>query len=109
MKAMDKNKILDMLSVSKIGQKALNKISNYNPNLIANLSKQAYDLYLIRKNICEEIFPIITTPEITFGKVEEYITNKINETQILLEKTNSVEDKELLKLKIEELKDLLSS
>ena len=55
MKDMDKNKILDMLSISKIGQKALNKISNYNPNLIANLSKQAYDLYLIRKNICEEI------------------------------------------------------
>ena len=107
MKNMEKNKILDMLSVSKIGQKALDKVSRYNPNLIANLSKQAYDLYIIRKNICEEIFPIVTTPEITLSKVKEYIQNKINETQNLLEKTKLVEDKELLNLRIEELKDLL--
>jgi len=104
---MEKNKILDILSVSKIGQKALEKVSKYNPNLIANLSKQAYDLYIIRKNICEEIFPIVTTPEITLSKVKEYIQNKINETQNLLEKTKLVEDKELLNLRIEELKDLL--
>lgn len=103
----EKNKIIDQLLVSKIGQKALDKISNYNPNLIANLSKQAYDLYLIRKNICEEIFPIVTTPEITLSNVKEYIQAKINEAQILLDKTKLVEDKELLNLRIEELKDLL--
>ena len=107
MKDPEKNRILDMLLVSKIGQKALNKVSNYNPNLIANLSKQAYDLYLIRKSICEEIFPIVTTPEITLTEVKEYIQNKINEAQNLVEKTESVEDRELLNLRIEELKDLI--
>ena len=104
---MEKNKILDILSVSKIGQKALEKVSKYNPNLIANLSKQAYDLYIIRKNICEEIFPIVTTPEISLSKVKEYIQNKINEAQNLLKKTKLLEEKELLNLRIEELKDLL--
>ena len=107
MKDREKNKILDMLLVSKIGQKALEKVSKYNPNLIANLSKQAYDLYLIRKNICEEIFPIVTTPEITLNEVRKYIQNKINEIQNLLDKTKSAEDKELLNLRIEELGDLL--
>jgi hypothetical protein len=107
MKDTEKNKILNMLSVSKIGQKALDKVSNYNPNLIANLSKQAYDLYTIRKSICEEIFPIVTTPEITLSKVKEYIQNKINEAQNLLEKTKLVDERELLNLRIEELKDLL--
>ena len=107
MKDMEKNRILDMLSVSKIGQYALDKVSKYNPNLIANLSKQAYDLYIIRKNICEEIFPIVTTPEISLSKVKEYIQNKINEAQNLLKKTKLLEEKELLNLRIEELKDLL--
>ena len=107
MKDPEKKRILDMLLVSKIGQKALNKVSNYNPNLIANLSKQAYDLYLIRKSICEEIFPIVITPEITLTEVKEYIQNKINEAQNLVEKTESVEDRELLNLRIEELKDLI--
>jgi Glu-tRNA(Gln) amidotransferase subunit E-like FAD-binding protein len=107
MEESEKNRILDMLLVSKIGQKALNKVSTYNPNLIANLSKQAYDLYMIRKNICEEIFPVVTTPKITLSKVKEYIQNMINESNILLEKAESVEDKELLSLRVEELKDLI--
>lgn len=96
-----------MLLVSKIGQKALDKVSNYNPNLIANLSKEGHDIYLLRKTICEEIFPIVTTPEISLNEVKEYIQNKINETQKLLAETNAVEEKKLLNLKIKEYDDLL--
>ena len=107
MEEPDKNRILDMLLVSKIGQKALDKISNYNPNLISNLSKEGHDLYLLRKSICEEIFPIVTTPKITIKEVKEHIQDKINETKKLLAETNTVEDKKLLKLKIDEYDDLL--
>ena len=107
MEEPDKNRILDMLLVSKIGQKALDKISNYNPNLIANLSKEGQDLYLLRKSICEEIFPLVTTPQITLKEVKEYIQNKIDESHKLLAETNEKEEKKLLNLKIEELKDLL--
>ena len=104
---MKDSEIVDIVSISKIGQKALDKVSNYNPNLIANLSKQAYDLYIIRKNICEEIFPIITTRKITLSKVKEHIQKKINEAQNLLDETKSEEEKELINLRIKELKDLL--
>jgi len=107
MEVPDKNKMLDMLLVSKIGQKALDKVSNYNPNLIANLSKEGYDLYLLRKTICEEIFPIVTAPEISLNEVKEYIQNKINETQELLAETNGAEEKKMLNLRIEEYNDLL--
>lgn len=107
MEEPDKNRILDMLLVSKIGQKALDKVSNYNPNLIANLSKEGNDLYLLRKSICEEIFPIVTTPEIRISEVKEYIQNKIKESQKLLAETNEAEEKKLLNLRIEEYNDLL--
>lgn len=103
----DKNKMLDMVLVSKIGQRALQKVSVYNPNLIANLSKEAHDLYLLRKSICEEIFPIVTTPEITLKEVEDFIQNKINKAQKLLTETNVVEEIKLLNLRIEEFEDLL--
>lgn len=107
MEEPDKNKILDMLLVSKIGQKALDKVSNYNPNLIANLSKEGHDLYLLRKSICEEIFPFVTTPEITLKEVKGYIQEKIYEVQKLLKEADSAEEKKLLDLRIEEYKDLL--
>ena len=107
MEIPDKDKILDMLLVSKIGQKALDKVSNYNPNLIANLSKEMHDLYLLRKSICEEIFPIITSQNITLREVKEYIQNQINETHKLLAETKGAEEKKLLRLKIEEFEDLL--
>lgn len=38
---MDRENLMEMLAVSKIGDRALNKIAIYNPNLIANLSKEA--------------------------------------------------------------------
>jgi hypothetical protein len=104
---MEKENIQEFLSVSKIGDKALSKIAMYNPNLIANLSKEGYDLYIIRKQVCEFIFPLMTTKDMTVSKLKKIIQEEIERVENLKEGVDSLEEKNFLDLKIEELEDYL--
>jgi len=98
---------MEMLAISKIGDRALNKIARYNPNLIANLSKEAYDLYIIRKQICEYIFSLVTTQGMTLDNIKKNLQEEINKVKVLSKNANSEEERVFLNLKIEELGDYL--
>ena len=98
---------MEMLAVSKIGDRALHKISMYNPKLIANLSKEAYDLYIIRKQICEFIFPLVTTQDMTLNGLKKILLEEIKNIEDLRKNADTEEERVFLDLKIEELEDYL--
>jgi len=98
---------MEMLAISKIGDRALNKIAMYNPNLISNLSKEAYDLYIIRKQICEYIFSLVTAQGMTLAKIKKNLQEEINKVKVLSKNADSEEERGFLNLKIEELGDYL--
>jgi wobble nucleotide-excising tRNase len=96
-----------MLAVSKIGDRALHKIAMYNPNLIANLSKEAYDIYVIRKKTCEYIFSLVTTQGMTLDNLKKILNEEVKEVKIMRKNTDSEEEKAFFGLKIKELEDYL--
>ena len=104
---IEKENLMEMLAVSKIGDQALNKIAMYNPNLIANLSKVGYDLYIIRKQICEYIFSLVTTKGIILENLKKKLHEEIKKVKDLRKNADSEEEREFLELKIEELEDYL--
>jgi len=104
---MDKENLMEMFAVSKIGDRALNKIAKYNPNLISNLSKEAYDLYIIRKQICEYIFSLVTTQGMTLDNLKKILFEEITKVKDLRKNADSEEERKFLDLKIEELEDYL--
>ncbi|MHA1105288.1 MAG: hypothetical protein ACTSPN_06150 [Promethearchaeota archaeon] len=104
---MNKENLGEILAVSKIGDRALNKIAKYNPNLISNLSKEAYDLYIVRKQICEYIFSLVTTQGMTLDNLKKILFEKITKVKDMRKHADSEEEREFLELKIEELEDYL--
>ena len=98
---------MEMLAVSKIGDRALNKIAKYNPNLISNLSKEAYDLYIIRKQICEYIFSLVTDQSMTLDNLKNILHEEIKKVKDLRKQADSKEERKFLELKIGELEDYL--
>ena len=98
---------MKMLAVSKIGDRALHKIAMYNPNLIANLSKVSYDLYIIRKQICEYIFSLVTDQSMTLDNLKNILHEEIKKVKDLRKQADSKEERKFLELKIEELEDYL--
>ncbi|KKM04147.1 hypothetical protein LCGC14_1767180 [marine sediment metagenome] len=48
----------EILSISKIREKIFRIKELYHPNLVKNLSKEAYDLYLIRQSICDQLLEL---------------------------------------------------
>jgi hypothetical protein len=98
---------MDMLALSKIEYRALNKIAMYNPYLIANLSKEAYDLYVIRKEISEYIFSLITIQGMTMDKFKNKMHEEIKKVKNMQKMAESEEEKAFLELKIKELGDYL--
>ena len=98
---------MEMLAVSKIGDRALHKIAMYNSNLIPNLSKEAYDLYIIRKQICEYIFSLVTSQGMTLDILKKDLHKEIKKVEIIRKNADSEEERAYLSLKIEELEDYL--
>ncbi|MHA1669949.1 MAG: hypothetical protein ACTSV5_05150 [Promethearchaeota archaeon] len=104
---IDKENLMEMLAVSKIGNRALNKIAMYNPALIANLSKEAFDLYTIRKEISEYVFSLVTTRDMALDNFKRNLHEEIKKVNNLRKNTDSEEEREFLKIKITELEDYL--
>ncbi|MFX1587578.1 MAG: hypothetical protein ACFFC1_05440 [Promethearchaeota archaeon] len=99
---MSLNDINKMLSLQAIGEKIF-KIKNINhPSLIANLSKEAYDIYLIRDSICNQLLELLKEKEIDISKVNNFIENKIKESKKKLKEAESEIEVETIKLTIEE-------
>ncbi|MFX1329712.1 MAG: hypothetical protein ACFE91_16405 [Promethearchaeota archaeon] len=99
---MSLNDINKMLSLQAIGEKIF-KIKNINhPSLIANLSKEAYDIYLIRDSICNQLLELLKEKDIDISKVNNFIENKIKESKKKLKEAESEIEVETIKLTIEE-------
>ena len=97
----------NVISLSKIGQKIFEIKGKYHPNLIANLSKEAYDLYLIRMSICDQLLEQIEKKGATVEKVEEFIKSKVRDAKKYLYQPRDEVDIKLIQLKIKEWEDFL--
>jgi len=99
---MSLNDIKKMLSLQVIGEKIFKIKNMYHPSLIANLSKDMYDLYLIRDSICNQLLELLKEKDIDITKVKNFINNKIKESTKRLKEAESEIEVETIKLTIEE-------
>ena len=97
----------NIISLSKIGQKIFEIKGRYHPNLITNLSKEAHDLYLIRMSICDQLLEQLDKKDMTVGKIEDFIKNKVKESKKKLDKAKDEMEIELIQLTIKEWDDFL--
>jgi len=104
---MSLNDINKMLSLQAIGEKIFKIKNMYHPSLIANLSKEAYDLYLIRDSICNQLLELLKEKDIDISKVNAFINNKIKESTKKLKEAENEIEVETIKLTIEEWKQFL--
>ncbi|MFW9948237.1 MAG: hypothetical protein ACFFDX_15535, partial [Candidatus Odinarchaeota archaeon] len=84
---MSLNDIDKMLSLQAIGEKIFKIKNMYHPSLIANLSKEAYDLYLIRDSICSQLLELLKEKDINIAKLNNFIKSKIGESKKKLKET----------------------
>lgn len=89
----DLKKILELKSIE---DKIFRFKNKYHPNLITNLSNEAYDLYLIKNSICDQLIEKLKEENITIEKIKEFIKNKIQENKEKLHKTARTMDSEYL-------------
>jgi len=80
----------------------------YNPNLIANLSKDMYDRYTIRDSMCNDLLQLMEQMEINNEKVKNFIENKIKILEEKQKSVQSIENANYLKMAILEWKTFLS-
>jgi hypothetical protein len=104
---MSKNNIRKLLDIQKIEDKIFKFKSIYHPNLIANLSKEAYDLYVIRNSIGNQLLEELSKNERSLQKIKKFITNKIGEIEMKLKKATDISEIDFLKLSLDEWKAFL--
>ena len=92
----------ELLSLEDIREKIFKIKDLYNPRLIANLSKEANDIYLARKSICEDLQKLLEEKDINFDKVKEYIKDQIKENKDQLKQAQNDDDINFLKTTIKE-------
>ena len=105
---MSLDNVKKLLSIQAIEQKIFKMKEMYHPNLIANLSKEAYDLYLIRKSIYDQLLALLDERDIDIVKVNDFIRNKIKESKKRLKEAKNGNEAETIKITIEEWKQFLS-
>jgi hypothetical protein len=104
---MNEKEIKTQLTIDAIREKVFKIKEMYNPNLISNLSKEMYDLYLIRESICEQLLKLTSEKDIDIGKIKDFIKSKIKENENKLkDETDEVETK-LIELNIKEWEEFL--
>ena len=103
----DSDELRQLISLTKIGEKIFKIKEMYNPNLIVNLSKEAYDLYLKRMSICNQLLEQLEKKSITIKKIEEFIRNKMKESKERLDKAKNETEAKLIQLSIKEWEDFL--
>jgi len=103
----DSDDLRELISLTKIGEKIFKIKEMYNPNLIANLSKEAYDLYLKRMSICNQLLEQLDKKDITIEKIEDFIGKKVKESKERLDKAKDETEVKLIQLSIKEWEDFL--
>jgi len=98
---MDSEDFGNRISINKIEEKIFKIKEMYHPNLIKNLSKEAYDLYLIRKSACNELLKLTSENDIKYSKIVEYIRNKIEKNKERLKNASDQLELTLIQLTIE--------
>lgn len=99
---MSLNDINKMLSLQAIGEKIFKIKNMYHPSLIANLSKEMYDLYLIRDSICNQLLELLKEKDIDINKINAFIKKRITESTKKLKEAKNEIEVETIKLTIEE-------
>jgi hypothetical protein len=95
------------LSLEGIREKIFKIKNMYQPNLIANLSKEMYELYLIRDSICNQLLELLKENDIDIDKVHDFIKEKIKNSKKRLKIVKNGVEAEELKVTVEEWKQFL--
>ena len=104
---MSLDDVKNSLSIKVIEEKIFKMKDKYHPNLIANLSKEAYDLYLIRNSIYDQLLELLNEKDIDIGKINDFITEKIEKSEKRLKEAKNGMEAETIKITIEEWKQFL--
>lgn len=104
---MNMDDFQEILSLDGIREKIFKIKDMYHPNLIANLSKEANDIYLARKSICEDLSKLLDEKDINFGKVKDYIKDQIKKNKKQLKQAQSDIDMNFIKTTIKEWEEFL--
>lgn len=101
------NKLNELLYLQKIEEKIFKIKNMYHPNLIANLSATAYDLYIIRNSISNQLLEELKKENRNFQMIKNFIAKKISEIEMKLNHASNKSESNFLKLSIEEWKAFL--
>ena len=104
---MNSEDLSNLLSINTVREKAQKIKGMYNPNLINHLSKEAFDLYLIRESICNQILEITNEKDIKYGKIIDFVKKKIKENKNQLKQTSDEIELTLIQQIIEEWEEFL--
>jgi len=104
---MSLDDIKKLLSLERIREKIFKIENMYHPNLVANLSKEMYDLYLIRNSICNQLLVLLNQKDIEIDKVLDFIKEKIKNSEKRLKVAKNGTEAEEIKAAIEEWKQFL--
>jgi len=96
-----------IISLDGVREKIFKIKDMYHPRLIANLSKEANDIYLVRKLICEDLSKLLDEKDINFGKVKDYIKDQIKKNKEQLKQIQSDDDINAIKVTIKEWEEFL--
>jgi hypothetical protein len=101
---MGGKEIDELLWREKLRQKIFGIKEKYHPRLVANLSKEAHDRYLIRYSICKQIVPMVDDTKVSIKDISQFIEGKLRERQEKLRFIENTADFDLIKMAIEEWK-----
>ncbi len=104
---MDPEDLGNRIYINKIEEKIFKIKEMYHLNLIKNLSKEAYDLYLIKKSVCNELLELTSEKDIKYSKIVEYIKNKIEKNKERLKNASEQVELTLIQLTIEVWEEFL--
>ena len=98
---MDSDDLSNLLNIKSIEEKIFKYKTMYHPNLVANLSKEAYDLYVTRSSISDKLLNIISKNRTNYDEVHNYIKNQIDLLKNKLHNSKDEQEKIDLKLAID--------
>ena len=104
---MSLDDVKKLLSLEGIREKIFKIEDMYHPNLIANLSKEMYDLYLLRDSICKQLLELLKEKDIDIDRVHDFIKEKIQNSKKRLKVAKNGTEAEAIKATIEEWKQFL--
>lgn len=105
---MDSDNLKNILNIKSIEEKIIKYKTMYHPNLVANLSKEAYDLYVVRSSISDKLNSLIEKNRSNYDEVHKYIKNQIASLNNKLHNSQDEQEKIYLKLTIDVWNDFLS-